>query len=256
MDSPLDLAPLANLRYEPCTILRARQVPYVIWFEDALHCYLVRTGMFQLYLLVENLNQAAEALVQAGWTLQTLAAAKIGHAQVDSPQRRLLPPEPDETRIPPVELGAIPASAPEMPPETVLLQARDWYFDLSTGATIPTGTQICIPRLPNLLDSLLEAWMEDAVESSSLLWSRLAVLIGYLYTYNPCVKSLDLTKHLKYEHRQYHIDALSGNFERGTMDWYRHQKIIRNALRTGRWQLTINSSRSADLDALGATEPT
>ncbi|KAF1814109.1 hypothetical protein P152DRAFT_465070 [Eremomyces bilateralis CBS 781.70] len=86
---------LTGARYQPCTVLRDHHIPYVIWFEDALLRYGIPTGIFHLYLLVNNLDEAAEVLIQRlGWTLSS-APARIGSATVDTPQRRLLPPTND-----------------------------------------------------------------------------------------------------------------------------------------------------------------
>ncbi|KAI9686093.1 MAG: hypothetical protein M1822_004076 [Bathelium mastoideum] len=240
-------------RYQPCIILRDHQVPYVIWFEDALRCYHVPTGVFELYILVQNLDQASEALLLNGWTLHSSAPAKIGNGTVDAPQRRLSPPEP-EGGYPETKPGdPPPPPRPEPSTVTVLLLADDWHFDLSTESITPMGTQIRVPRLPALLNSLLEVLMDNALENS-LFWSHLAVMVEYLYGYNPAVKNVYFTKQLKYEYRQYHIDALSGTMERGTLPWYRHQKRVRDALRNRSWKLSINSTADVHFEDSGASE--
>jgi hypothetical protein len=82
-----------------------------------------------------------------------------------------------------------------------------------------------MPRLPALLDSLLEVLL-DNLSRDSAFWSHIGVMIGYLYSYHSIVKSIDFTKQLKYDHRQYHIDALSGMMETGTLLWYQHQIFL------------------------------
>jgi hypothetical protein len=78
-------------RFKPCFLLAKSNIPYVIWFEDALRHYRVPVCEFSLYLLVldDQLDHAATCLTQAGWTLLSNAAPKIGNWEVNLPQRRL-----------------------------------------------------------------------------------------------------------------------------------------------------------------------
>lgn len=70
-------------RYKPCQVLSDHKTPYVIWFEDTLHHYGVPTLKFDLYLLVMDLDKAAELLVKAGWVLDTQGPHVIGNAKVE-----------------------------------------------------------------------------------------------------------------------------------------------------------------------------
>lgn len=79
-------AMLAEIRYKPCQVLSDHQVPYVIWFEDALQHYGVPTFVFDLYLLVPDLDEAAALLVEAGWVIDAQVLPKIGNAEVELPQ--------------------------------------------------------------------------------------------------------------------------------------------------------------------------
>jgi hypothetical protein len=248
------ISALTSPRYQPCNILRDHKIPYVIWLEDALQCYQVPTGVFDLYLLVSDLDQAAEALLQEGWTMRDPPVAKIGNTRVSTPQRRLFPPT-TKSELPGVEFtpGGPPfLPAPSPPTETALLLADDWHLDFQTGTFIPPGSQICIPRLPALLDSLLNHVLDAPLKDTSR--SPVPMLIMYLYAYTSTVKSLDLTRELEYHHRQYHIDALSGMFETGTLPWWKHQQKIRDALRRGTWKLSVNSSANVDLDSLDSSK--
>ncbi|KAF1815046.1 hypothetical protein P152DRAFT_391947 [Eremomyces bilateralis CBS 781.70] len=219
---------LTGARYQPCTVLRDHHIPYVIWFEDALRRYGVPTGIFHHYLLVNDLDEAAEVLIQRlGWTLSS-APARIGSATVDTPQRRLLPPTNED--------------------ETVLLHAKDWHFDFSTGRVMAQG--LSLPRLPALLDSLIGALLDDPLEDP-LYWLHITCHVEYLYRYNADVKIKSFAQQLKKEHQQYHFDMLSG-MDRGNLRWYRHERKIRDALRDGLWTLC---DCSLDTDADPTTQP-
>ena len=79
-------------RYKPCQVLSDHKVTYAIWFEDTLHHYGVLTWKFDLYLLVSDLDKAAELLVEAGWVLDSQGPHQIGNARVELPQKRLISP--------------------------------------------------------------------------------------------------------------------------------------------------------------------
>lgn len=86
-------------RYKPCQVLSDHKTPYVIWFEDTLHHYGVPTLKFDLYLLVMDLDKAAELLVKAGWVLDTQGPHVIGNAKVELPQKRLVFPSSKTTTV-------------------------------------------------------------------------------------------------------------------------------------------------------------
>ncbi|KAJ5360496.1 hypothetical protein N7517_009687 [Penicillium concentricum] len=79
-------------RYKPCQVLSDHQIPYVIWFEDALRHYDVPTFKFNLFLLVSDLDRAAELLIKAGWVIDSQGPRKIGNAKVELPQKHLVAP--------------------------------------------------------------------------------------------------------------------------------------------------------------------
>jgi hypothetical protein len=60
-----------RLRDEPYTLLRNQGVPCSVWFEDAIARYDVPTVVFDLYLLVPDIDQAAHILCGSGWTIAT-----------------------------------------------------------------------------------------------------------------------------------------------------------------------------------------
>ena len=48
--------------------LQEEGIPSVVWFEDAIGHYGVPTVVFDLYLLVSDIDAAAEVLLRRGWT--------------------------------------------------------------------------------------------------------------------------------------------------------------------------------------------
>jgi hypothetical protein len=109
-DHPLDTVEgRAVIRYKPCVIFNDNELPYVIWFEDALHYYGVLTVVFDLYILVTDIDIAADCLIKAGWTVDTQSPRRIGSVEVKTQQQRLISPDGQTT--------------------TVLL-ASDWKFPL------------------------------------------------------------------------------------------------------------------------------
>lgn len=56
-------------RHSGSRTLISKGIPCVTWGEDALHHYGVRTGVFDLFCLVEDPKVAAAALQQSGFSL-------------------------------------------------------------------------------------------------------------------------------------------------------------------------------------------
>jgi hypothetical protein len=229
-------------RFQPCRLLHESQIPCVVWFEDAIAHYGVPTLGFDLYVLVPDIDEAAEALKQRGWTLAEQEQAKIGNAIVESAQHCLIPPKNDsgkagsDTGTLSKEPPPLPSKEPSGPTTTVILPAADWNFALperrqysSDGS--PTAF---FPPLPGLLDALIDSSL-DAPSDNSMLRGHLACQVSYIYSYT-AAKERSFAEYLKYEHRQYHFDSLSG-MTTGTIQFIDHQRTIREALRRGEYQL-------------------
>ncbi|KAJ5165222.1 uncharacterized protein N7500_007052 [Penicillium coprophilum] len=210
-------------RYKPCQVLSNHRFPHVIWFEDALHHYGVPTLKFNLYLLVADIEKAAELLVKAGGALDSQEPRKIGNAKVELPQKRLISPTSQTI--------------------TVLLPAQDWKYplipdscsdDVSLAAeSLPEN--LSFPPLPGFLDALIESWL-DCPSDDAMLLLHLACQISYLYEYVPALKQLSFAEQMKYEHRQFHFDVLAG-METGTVQFRKHERAIRDALLQSQYEL-------------------
>lgn len=73
----------AEPRYKPCQVLFDNHIPHAVWFEDALVHYGVPTVVFDLYILVPDIDLAANLLAKAGWTFDMQRPFRIGNAEVD-----------------------------------------------------------------------------------------------------------------------------------------------------------------------------
>ena len=214
-------------------MLRDNNIPCVLWCEDAIAHYGVPTVVFSLYLLVPNIGQAAEVLVQQGWHLEDKTKTKFGNAPLRSAHCCLTPPvdiirkrpawSPGMGPLPP------PSKEPPGPTTTIFLPASEWNY------TFPeTGDQNLMPPLPALLDGLVDKLLDDPLTETTL-WNHLDLLIAYLYGHAPALKQKAFAEELKYDHRQFHYDCLSG-MSTGR-PFIRHEQKIREALRNGTYQL-------------------
>lgn len=167
-------------RYRPCLALEDKKIPYVIWFEDVLVQYGVPTTVFDLYILVPDIDIAADHLIAGGWDVDTQKQHRIGNAEVgEIPQRRLICPE-SYTRV-------------------VLLSDVDWKFPLTAGAPLerlPVSNDsphqtVVYSSLPGLLDALIESWLDGPSSNDGLLL-HLACQYAYLYDYAPALRDLSL----------------------------------------------------------------
>lgn len=228
-------------RFQPCYILRDSNIPCVIWCEDAVAYYGVPTVVFSFYILVPDIDKAAKALIHRGWHLEDSLQTKFGNTPLRSAHRRLTPPIDLIQNRPTWSPGMGPPPPPSKirpgPTTTILLPALEWNF------TFPSIIHGFFPPLPELLDALIDKLLDDPLTDT--IWNQLAVLIAYLYGNVLALKDKSFAEHLKYEHRQYHYDSLSG-MSTGTLPFIRHEREIRDALREGRFQLCDCSADQED----------
>lgn len=223
-------------RYEACHLLRADGIPSVCWFEDAIATYGVPTVVFDLYLLVRDIDTAAEVLFRHGWVSAPDQPSDTFHFLSEKsakPHRRLaLPAPPRESSGP-------------APTRTFLLAAADWNFP--SHYLVPSISHNFIPPLPALVDALIGSLL-DAAEDTEL-FSHLQMQVGYLYGHVPELKVMGFADNLKYEHRQFHLDSLSGMFIM-SLPFIAHERQIREELREGKFQLrecSVSRRPSADV---------
>lgn len=222
-------------------------MPCVVWFEDALVYYGVGTVVFDLYILVPDVETASQVLVQDGWKLIPQEKGKIGNATLDLPQRRLTPPSQDNLEANLPKSNSCTSDLPPLPPPpdmsppgptiTVLLPAADWNFSLAeVGANnFNTMVNTFFPPLAGLLDALIDSLL-DCPSDNGMLHIHLAVQISALYRWSPVLQEKAFAEQLMYGNRQYHLDVLSGMYH-GTIPFISHQRNIREELRQRKHKL-------------------
>lgn len=241
-------------RHYPCYLLQESKIPCVVWFEDALARYGVPTVVFDLYILVQDIDAAAQVLLRSGWMLSPNTKTKMINGVLNTRHRRFVPPRVnDEPDAPAPKLQTAPReqSPPLLPSQkpprqtttTILLPAADWNYTFPDNLPNITSATTFYPSLPDLLDALIDNYL-DADPDKDRLWTHLGCQVGYLYLYVPAVKERSFASQLKYEHRQFHLDKLSG-MSTGA-PFTRHQRTIREKLRQGTWELKTCSTERSD----------
>lgn len=103
--------------------MQQNKIPRAVWFEDAIGHYDVPTVLFDLYLVVPDIDHAAELLGRNGWLSALPRDEDTFHFLSSSPTLRYL-------RLAPPGLDQATAT------RTVLLSARDWNFTASQLAQL------------------------------------------------------------------------------------------------------------------------
>ncbi|KAL3421234.1 hypothetical protein PVAG01_07679 [Phlyctema vagabunda] len=249
MTDPTDRS---RFRFYPCYLLQDNEIPFAVWFEDALGYYGVSTVVFDLYLLVDDIEVAAQALVRNGWSIVPYDASKINVGFDSKAHRRLLPP-PDPDAADKARVAAQtwplgprppppPSNRPSPPTTTILLPATDWNYKLPEVTKDATAVASFIPPLPDLLDALIDSFLDC---EPSMFFSHLSCQVGYLYGYVTELRQASFAENLKYEHRQFHLDWLSG-MSVGTVPFAQHERKIRDALREGKNEIQPCSAPRTD----------
>jgi hypothetical protein len=228
--------PTKNLRaprHQPVHILRNCNVPCVVWFEDAIAHYGVPTVVFDLYVLVPDIDIAVQLLIQHGWTLVPQEHGRIGNAEVDSMQYRLALPFQDHLSRSHPQPSIPSFSDFRSPITTVLLPAADWNFNLEGHGRdhVQSSYTDIFPPLAGLLDALIDSLL-DCPFTNVILQSHLACQVACLYGHVPELQDQTFADNLIHEHRQYHFDVLSG-MTNGTRPFISHQRNVREAIRQG-----------------------
>lgn len=237
-----------NLRFYPWYLLQDSGILSVVWFEDALGRYGVSTIVFDLYLLVDDIDVALQTLIQHGWSTVPYDSSKFNVGFSSRAHCRLLPPNALAATNPIISLTYTPppcppppTKTPPKPTTTILLPAMDWNYKLPEVTKDALAIASLFPLLPDLLDALIDSFLDC---EPSMLFAHLACQVGYLYQYVAVLQETSFAKQLKYEHRQFHLDILSG-MSIGTVPFAEHEREIRNALREGKYELqTCSASRA------------
>lgn len=219
-------------RHEPCITLRERGIPCLVWFEDALASYGVPTVVFDLHLLVADLDEAAHALIDSGWTDAGPRNSPYDFLRGVIPQRRLNPPNWTPPSQKPITWPPPPPSQePPGPTTTILLPTADWNVSTETLRSLPLET--FVPPLNLVVDALIDSLLDSPADTD--LRTRLTTYVAYLYDYCKELKAVDFAANLLLEHRQYHYDRLTKPYP-GPVPFIREQRPIRDEIREGKRQ--------------------
>lgn len=206
-----------STRYHPCRSLQEAGIPCVVWFEDALRYHGVPTGIFSLYLLVDDINQAGAVLMQDGWTEVPEPEKSLMHFLLKHPEirrRRLNPPA---------------ALSDEGVQSTVLLPAVDWIQDHPSQELVRAASNNQFYPLLSTLTNGLISKLLDASDDTPLQ-DYMSVYTLYLYDHVKTLKEPSFANEIVLENRQFHEHALAG-FPVGTIPCLRLERQGRDELR-------------------------
>ena len=100
-------------RYTACELLYKAGIPAAVWLEDALSYHGVPTLVFDLFLLVPDVNAAAQVLVSSGYKRGQQYLALRAIPQFDNlytPPRTTTAHEEDQDPIPGFNVVLLPAA--------------------------------------------------------------------------------------------------------------------------------------------------
>jgi hypothetical protein len=188
--------------------------------------------VFDLHLLVPDLDEAARALIERGWTDAGPLNSTYHFLMGPISQRRLNPPN----YTPTVQKSSAwppppPSQDPPGPTTTVLLPAADW--NVLIEKLRPSSPGCFVPPLDLLLDALIDSLLD--APSNTVLRTRLTTHVSYLYGHCTSLKTQDFAANMRLDHRQFHYDALSKP-SMGTVPFIEEQRQIRDEIREGKRQ--------------------
>ncbi|KAK4195448.1 hypothetical protein QBC40DRAFT_289071 [Triangularia verruculosa] len=219
-------------RHEPCLTLHERGIPCLVWFEDAIAPYGVPTVVFDLHLLVPDIDEAARALIEKGWIDAGLLNSDYHFLMGPISQRRLHPPNytpPNSEESSPWPPPP-PSQDPPGPTTTVLLPAVDWNVPIEKLRLCSPAS--FVPPLDLVLDGMIDSFLDSP--SDTLLRTRLTTYLSYLYGYCKALKTPAFAANLRLDHRQFHYDRLSRYT--GPVPFIKEQRQIRDEIREGKRQ--------------------
>lgn len=121
----------SDLRLYPCFLLHDRKIPCCVWLEDAVKYHGTNTVLFNMHILVTNLDSAAQVLTEKGWSLVERDPSRWDIGVAAKPNRRLVPPQDIISRHNFDTSQPLPPPSQKLgPATTILLQAEDWNFTL------------------------------------------------------------------------------------------------------------------------------
>jgi len=225
-------------RYSPVKTLREQNISSVIWGEDALRHFGVKTMLFKLYLLVADPSAAARVLVSSGQYAKAPPADPLdflGNTDLNGRAVRVVP----TSRAPNIGTDQV-----------VLLKAATWCNypvpRLPSGQAIGSNwIDIHFPPLPLFVGHLLSTWLQSPWSDGQLgqTWFDVSIWVSYIYgarlqelTY-PVEKiqtgrenAKDFAKYLGPGARELHEAMSKGEIRcLGATDWRNYHKVQMDA---------------------------
>ncbi|KAH8905434.1 hypothetical protein BR93DRAFT_795567 [Coniochaeta sp. PMI_546] len=189
-------------RFASCDILYSAGIPFCIWSEDALSHVGVPTIVFELFLLVPDVDLAAQKLVDAGYERR---GPPLAYEPIPQFHNLFAPAQSSKHSAAPEDeevWGFIDSADTPV----ALLPAKDWFYDLPEK---PEDMTDWYPTLDQLLVALIAKWLDlDAQESTLRL--RIAVFIGYIYHYLDAVKEQGFENKIPRQYWRFHFDQVQG----------------------------------------------
>jgi hypothetical protein len=172
-------------RYNACQILEAAGLDFAIWLEDLLVHYDSDTVVFDLNILVHDVNSASTALHQTGYH--------------DT--------EPDDSfNFMPDAFRGCRLSSDKDPTTITLLSAEAWQFQSKFRAW---------PPLYDFLDTIMDIWLSIPVSEYGIQLGfalHLFCWLSYCYKLKDfngmAVNTTEYAEFLRSEHRELHYDII------------------------------------------------
>jgi hypothetical protein len=212
-------------RYAACRLLKESGIPCYVWAEDALAYYGVPTVVFDIHIVVDEVRKATDALAERGWHPPP-PGFEARYSDVKEATYYLV--EPQCKSVGPFDsvVALTSASAWDIKLPDITTQ-KNWHLRKTVRWPF-------IPPLHQLLDSLIERWL-DTSDTQNLFLGRISCFLGYLYGNVPVLKRKDFADCLKPEHRQYHFDVVAGVSY--TRERFRiHSRRVRDSIVRGEFE--------------------
>ena len=184
--SPCDAG--IDSRFEaPATLLR-HGISCAVWGEEALWHYGAPTVCFDLFLLVENPEAAAQCLESAGYS-----------RALPNPRYQFIP---ELYVLPRFKKGPFDEVEDIRATYIAFLGAQQCRYSLPLASTLKD----LVPPFPALVDSILDAWLDATTTDYAM---HLTVHLGYLRDGYPKSRDPLVINELKPEHRDLYLRSLS-----------------------------------------------
>ena len=230
-------------RFDPCDFLLRAGIPCKIWGEDVLCFYGVPTGVFDLFLLVSDSEEASKNLIDQGYLRTTHNKRFEIIPELSSRVPRLVPSYLAAKVMESSSIGSDTSDLLEADdtvlPGVVLLPATDWNYPLPSSVA---DLHELIPSLHEYFDCTVQKWM-DIPETMDSLRSHLAIHIVYHSLYLDEVWTEEFEREIRKEHRQLLFDLLAdgtgGPVDLVHRDCQIYHRNIRNQVLEGKFEPAI-----------------